>query len=460
MAETPAPPVRTLSLKSRVALAVGAVLLLGGVVVLAVALAYGRQAAREAYDRLLVGAASDIAASMSVRDGAVVVDMPVSAFQMLALAPEDRIRYRVIGPDGATLTGSDAAPLPPEREGVGPVFYDGDLGAEPGRYVAVTRRFAERGFSGPVRVLLGQTTRARAALARDIAQGALAVLAAAGVVIGLFAWLATRSALRPLQRLGGALAERDPTDLTPLALPMPSEIAPMLGALNGFMGRLDRQLAASRNLIGDAAHQLRTPVAAIRAQAQLAQDECDPEARARILGRIHERSVGLSRLLDRMLDRALIIHRTDTAPRAALDLRDVALEVFEEVDAAAIAPGARVRLDLPPGPLVVRGDALSLTEAGKNLLANALAHGRAPIRLGVAREGGRARLFVRDAGPGPSEAVLSGLGARFTSGAPGGSGLGLAIAREVAESHGGALLLGRSGDGFEAALALPRAGAA
>ncbi|EYD72687.1 sensor histidine kinase [Limimaricola hongkongensis] len=452
MAET-----RSWSLKSRVALAVGAVLLLGGIVVLSVALAYGRQAAREAYDRLLLGAARDIAASITIRDGAAVVDMPASAFQMLALAPEDRIRYRVTGPDGATLTGSDAAPAPPPREGAGPVFYDGDLGDEPGRYVALTRRFAERSFSGPVRVMVGQTLRARQALARDIAGGALAVLAAAGIAIGLFAWLAILSALRPLRRLGRALARRDPTDLTPITLPMPSEIAPVLGALNGFMGRLDRQAMASRNLIGDAAHQLRTPVAAIRAQAQDAQDETDPGRRARLLSRIHARSVGLSRLLDRMLDRAMIIHRTDTAPRAAIDLRDVALEIYEALEDTP--GGAAIRLDLPPGPVVVRGDALSLVEAGKNLAANALAHGRAPIRLGVARDGAAARLFARDAGPGPAAAIMDGMGARFAAHAPGGAGLGLAIAREVAQSHGGALSLGPRADGFEAALSLPRLGA-
>lgn len=450
MAET-----RSWSLKARVALAVGAVLALGGIVVLSVALAYGRQAAREAYDRLLLGAASDIAASISIRDGAALVDMPASAFQMLALAPEDRIRYRVTGPDGTTLTGAEDAPAPPRQDGTGPVFYDGALGAEPGRYVAVTRRFAERSFSGPVQVIIGQTLRARQALARDIAGGALVVLATAGLAIGLFAWLATLSALRPLQRLGRALARRDPVDLTPITLPMPTEIAPMLGALNGFMGRLDRQAAASRNLIGDAAHQLRTPVAAIRAQAQDAQEETDPARRDRLLARIHERSVGLSRLLDRMLDRAMIIHRSDTAPRNAIDLRDVALEIYEALEDAP--GGAAIRLDLPPGPVVVRGDALSLVEAGKNLAANALAHGRAPIRLGVAREDGTLLLFVRDGGPGPAPAILEGLGARFASHAPGGAGLGLAIAREVAQSHGGALRLGPREDGFEAALSLPRA---
>ncbi len=452
-------PLRSLSLKSRVALAVGAVLLLGGIVVLLAALAYGRQAAREAYDRLLVGAASDIAASITIRDGAAVVDMPVSAFQLLALAPDDRIRYRVTGPDGGTLTGSDLAPLPPDPQDDGAaVFYDGRFGDEPARYVSLVRRFAERSFSGPVRVVVGQTLRARRDLARDIAQNAMAVLGAAGAAIGLFAWLATRSALRPLRRIGAALAQREPTDLTPLSLPMPSEIAPMLSALNLFMARLDRQVGSNRNLIGDAAHQLRTPVAAIRAQAQLAAGETDPERRARIVARIHDRTLGLSRLLDQMLSRAMIIHRTDTEPRSALDLRAIAVEVLEDSDPAVIAAEAVVRLDLPSAPVLVRGDALSLTEAGKNLLTNALRHGRAPIRLGVTG-GDRPRLWVRDSGPGPDARTLEGLGTRFGNAAAGGSGLGLAIAREVAEGHEGRLLLEPFDDGFEAAIELRRIGA-
>lgn len=445
----------TLSLKARVALAVSAVLLAGGVLVLVAALAYGRQAAREAYDRLLLGAASDIAASITVRGGEALVDMPISAFQLLALAPDDRIRYRVTGPGGATLTGDDAAPLPPESGDS--VLYDGAFGAEPARYVAVVRRFAERSYSGPVTVIVGQTLRARRELARDIAQNALLVLGGAGAAMALIAWLAVRSALGPLPRIGGALARRDPTDLTPLDLAAPREIAGLLAALNGFMARLDRQAAANRNLIGDAAHQLRTPVAAIRAQAQAAADEPDPARRARITARIHDRAVGLSRLLDQMLSQAMVIHRTDTAPRAALDLRDVAVEVLEDSDHDVLASGVAVALDLPDRPVRVRGDALSLAEAGKNLLGNALRHGRAPVRLGVTG-GPRPALWVSDAGAGPPAELLDRLGARFVSG-QGSGGLGLAIARAVAVSHGGRLRLEPGPAGFRAALELPGEGA-
>ncbi|WP_245866446.1 sensor histidine kinase [Oceaniglobus roseus] len=432
-----------ISLKARVALAMAAVLVAGGIVVLAAALGYGRQAAREIYDRLLLGAAQSIAESISVRDGTLVVDMPVTAFELLAFAPDDRIRYRVTGPDGQTVTGSAAAPLP--REAGETVFYDGAFGAEAARYVALTRRFAERSFSGPVTVVVGQTLLARRALARDIAGNAVAVLGAAGALIALLAWLALRSALLPLPRIGAALRGRDPTDLTPLDLSVPREVAEMLSPLNDFMARLDRQLVSNRSLIGDAAHQLRTPVAAIRAQAQLAAGEADPETRARIVARIHERTLSLSRLLDQMLSQALIAHRSDTEPRALVDLRDIALDVLEDAEAA----GGVVELDLPDDPVMVRADAVALAEAGKNLLHNALRHGRGPVRLGVRGP----VLYVRDNGAGPGEAVLARVGERFV-GSAGGSGLGLSIAAAVAEGHGGRLRLERRAGGFEAALCL------
>lgn len=444
-------PQATLSLKSRVALAVAAVLALGAVVVLFAALAYGRQAAQEAYDRLLIGAATDIAASITIRDGAPLVDIPLSAFELLGLAPDDRVRYRVVAPAGATITGDPGAPLP---DGIGRdiALYDGDFGKEPARYAALVRRFAERNYSGTVTVVVGHTLRARRELARDIAQNALIVLGGAGAVMAGFAWLVVGRAMRPLPRIGAALRARDPTDLTPLRIAAPREIAGMVAALNTFMRRLERQVAANRKLIGDAAHQLRTPAAAIRAQVQLAAEETVPERRATLLARVEAQASDLGRLLDQLLSRAMIIHRAEIEPHAPLDLRDVAVEVLEACDTAALAAGVEVELALPEDQVTARGDALSLVEAGKNLLMNALHHGAPPIRLGV-DAGDPARLWVSDGGKGPPCDIVDAPGARFgRSGGKDGSGLGLAIAHEVAEGHGGRLRLGCRDGRFEAAL--------
>lgn len=444
----------TLSLKNRVALAVGAVLVLGGALVLIAALAYGRQAAREAFDRLLIGAAADIARTISIRDGVPMVDMPVSAFELLSLAADDRIRYRVVGPDGATLTGDADTPLLAAGPGVESVFYDGQFGDEPARYVAFTRRFAERSFSGPVRVVVGHTLLARRDLARDIAQNALIVLGAAGTVMALFAWMVVSRALRPLPRIGETLAVREPTDLTPLSLSAPKEVAAMLTALNAFMVRLDRQNIATDKLITDAAHQMRTPVAAIRVQAQLASIENDTDRRDRIVARIQDRAAGLGRLLDQLLSRAMIIHRADTAPATPLDLRDVAVEIVEKTDDIFVEAGIEVMLDIPDHPVRVRGDALSLVEAGRNLLSNALRHGKPPIRLGVT-QGSPATLWVSDCGDGMAPDTARNAGERFARSA-GGSGIGLAIVSEVAEGHGGRLAMEHRDGRFVVALELPR----
>ncbi|MBF9032815.1 HAMP domain-containing protein [Rhodobacterales bacterium HKCCE2091] len=443
-----------LSLTARLAFGITGLLIVGGLVLALAAFGYGRAAARETYDRLLVGAASDIAASVGVENGRVVVDIPVSAFELLALAPDDRIAYQVRGVDGEVLTGHAELPAPPE----GADFYDADFRGEPARFLRVTRRFAERSVSGNVEVIVGQTLQARRDLAFDITSKALYGLAVGGFAMLALAVFVVRSALRPLDRLARRIAARDPQDLTPLETAAPREVAPLVGSVNTFMARLERQFDTTRNLISDSAHQLRTPVAALRAQADLALTETDPARRDGLVERIHRRSVSLGRLLDQMLSHALVVHRTGSARREALDLRDIALDIVEAGDHLVIAPGTEVRLEIGEDPVTVMADALSLREAAKNLLSNALSHGHPPIAVGTGIEGGERLLWVRDAGDGPPEGVADAIGDRFLrSAASSGqtSGLGLSISKSVAEAYGGRLRLEHAAGGFRAVLALP-----
>ncbi len=448
-----------MSLTARVALAVGSLLLVGGVVVMLAAFAYGRDAARETYDRLLVGAANNIAASISIIDGALVVDLPMSAFQLLAFAPDDRIAYRVVGVNGETITGYDDLALPVERDRQDVSFFNAEFLGEPARFTSVARRFAERDLNGTVHVIVGQTMHARNALAYDISRNAFLGLALPGTALLFLAAFVVRSALKPLDRIGEAFARRDPHDLTPMDTRVPREAAVMIQALNGFMARLERQLASMQNLISDTAHQLRTPVAALRAQADLAAEECDEARRKAIVDRIHRRSVSLGLLLDQMLSRALVLHRTDSARREAVDLRDVALEVVERGDYQHLAPDTEVQLSIGDVPIEVMADAPSLLEAMKNLLNNALKHGKGAVRIGASREADVACLWVEDQGAGPSEAVRGSLGERFVrSAASSGNsaGLGLSIANSVAEAFNGHLEFGQGqGGGFRVSMSFP-----
>ncbi|QDG75934.1 sensor histidine kinase [Labrenzia sp. PHM005] len=447
------------SLTARVALGVTFLLAFGGVIVSVAAFAYGREAARSAYDRLLVGAANDIASAIAVVDGSPVLVLPHSAFELLALAPDDRIGYRILGPDGETLTGYDEIVLPDGLTGFQDVFFDAPFFGENARYVVVSRQFAERTWSGTVRIVVGQTLLAREAMAFDITRKALYVLAASGFAMMLLAVLVVRAVFNPLKRIASGLAARDPHDLTPLDTDVPRETAIMIQALNGFMGRLDRQMNSMRHLISDTAHQLRTPVAALRAQADLFSDEKDPERRERVVERIQTRSSSLGRLLDQMLSQALVIHRGDSVRRERVDLRDVVLDVFEDGDHTVLMPHMEVVPTVADHPILVLADATSLQEAVKNLLSNALKYGRAPVRIGATLEGDTASIWVEDSGGGPDPDVLSALGSRFNQAGPirqNSSGLGLAIAHAVANSFEGRLVLeNRQGETFRAALLFP-----
>jgi two-component system sensor histidine kinase TctE len=359
--------------------------------------------------------------------------------------------YAVFDPKGRLVTGYADVARP-----AGP-FATGTFAGEPVRLRRVSRTFSERDFSGEVDVVVGQTTRARDALAGEITQSALLVVGLLGLLMAGLAAFAIRSAFAPLRRIEAGLAAREPRDLTPLDVAVPPEIGQLVGTINRFMGRQARQFEIMRNLIADASHQLRTPVAAIRAQAELAADESDPVRQRGITARIRDRAVGLGRLTDQLLNHALIIHRADAAPHAPIDLRTVAVAIVDETEA-----DIDLRLELPEDPVDCRGDALSLSEAGKNLVNNAIRHGSPPVAVEVRGEGANAVLAVTDRGPGMPEALWEGAAQPFDrTGAvtPQSASIGLSIVAAVAGAHRGQLRFGRTASGaFEAALVLPAAG--
>ncbi|MER5171289.1 sensor histidine kinase N-terminal domain-containing protein [Thioclava sp. GXIMD2076] len=448
------------SLQGRILRAVMSLMLLGMVLVAATVWINGRQAAWDSYDRLLLGAANDIAESIFIQNGHPVVDLPVSAFELLAQARDDRIAYAVRGPHHQLITGYADTPFAadtrPNRNGE--QLFDAPMQGEPARYVEITRLFAERNFSGAVHISVGQTLRARKDMTLHLVTDALWPAAIAGVLLLVSAYVIIHVALRPVEKIAADLATRDPYDLTPVPTEnVPAEIEVMLAGVNRFMARLERQLEMMRNLISDSAHQLRTPVAAIRAQAEAIHETTDPELRQRQIERLTRRTRSLGRLLDQLLSRAMVTHRTDSIPRAPLDLRDVALEVLEHHDHR---PELDLRFEIGPDPVVVAADAFSLEQALGNLVSNALTHGKAPVTIGTALEGSLACLWVADAGPGPAEDLTDRLGQRFArshGSAEGGSGIGLSIVYAVAHAFGGGIRTEQSDHGFRISLVLPAA---
>jgi two-component system sensor histidine kinase TctE len=448
------------SLTSRLLGLIAFVLTAGAISIGLAAYFYGHEAAEEAYDRLLSGAAFQISQQLTVEDGRIVADLPVAAFELLSLAPRDRVFYRIVSPEGETITGYDELSLPREVNSAdnSATFYDAEIAGAQVRAIAMTKQVAERDFTGDLKIIVAQTTETRGSLVQDITQGAFLMLFAVSILTVALVAFAVRLSLLPLRRIESELARRDPKDLSPLNLRAPSEVATLVGSINGFMGRLARRVKMAENLVADATHQLRTPIAAIRAQAEIAKDEQDLTTMREIAERIHRRSVGMSRLADQLLSQAMVVHRGEAISLTPLDLRIVAQRVKEELPRAFQEV---LDLSLPDRPVLVPGDALSLVEAVKNFVTNGFRYGQPPIIIEVLRLQNQdlARIGVVDRGKGIARERWSEVGTRFfkrNSNDAEGAGLGLAIASTVAEAHNGHVALDLlEPEGFRIALLLP-----
>ena len=412
---------------------------------------YGRAAADEAFDRLLTGAALQISERVFVTDGKVQVDLPLSAFELLALAADDRVFYRISGEEGETVTGYSDLPLPDlRRKTPTPYVYDTTYLDVPVRAVLLKRRLAETQLRSEVDVIIAHTTQARADLARDIATRAMLGAILGGIVIIGATFFATRYALRPLGRIEAHILSRDPLDLSPITEAAPREVDALVAAINRFMWRLDRRVSDMQAFVADTAHQMRTPITALRAVTENALDEPDPGRLKTMLHRIRNRAIGVSRLMEQLLSEALVIHRADSAPLVPSDLRRIVLDAEREYRITARPGHDALEIDLADDAAMVMADPFSLKEAIKNLIGNAFSHGAPPVRLVVEREGtGMAIVRVEDSGPGLDPSQAETLGRRFSrrEDRTDSAGLGLAIAQKVASFHNTTLTTGRSAKG-------------
>lgn len=426
---------------------------------------YAHRAAERAFDRLLLASALTIADALQVQEGQVTLELPYAALAILATGRRDRIFYRVQGPDGATVTGYGdlgdglAPAVSPE-----PGFVDLTYRGVPMRTARLGRFLAGAGGSGWITVLVAHTGEERAALAADILRNAFAPALVILVIAGVLITFGVRRALAPLAVVESVLRERSPSDLRPIEAPVPSEVQQLLATLNELMRRLQASLEHMQVFIADAAHQIRTPLASVRSQAEIATEESDAALLRRHVERIHHSAVLASQLTSQLLSHATVTHRADLQRREPVDLAAVVQQVARR--AAAGTEGLDVRLDLSglAGPALVDGDPVILREAAANLVDNAAKyagpHGPVELRLEQPRGGATVRLEVLDRGPGIPDADKGRVLERFSRGRQAGevvgSGLGLAIVRAAAEAHGARLrLLDRPGGGLIVRLDFP-----
>jgi len=429
---------------------------------------YAHQTADTTYDQLLRASALSMADSLQLVQGDWQMDMPYASLALLEQAPRDRVFYRVAAAGGALISGYGDLPTPPARgnaDASTPLLFDASYQGQPVRIAWMERKVAGPRETQTAIIQVAQTREARNALAERILwQGTLALIGFTAAALALAYWGLQRS-LSPIQRVERELAGRSASDLHPIAAPVPEELDMLVHSLDGFMARLSENLDTLRLFIAEAAHQLRTPLAALHAQMEVALDEDDPAEQRRSLLAVLRNAEKLSRLVNQLLSDASVIHRSNVRQFQPVDLAELLSQaVYDTVPQADPQPD--VRLHLPPAnagdPPRVVGDSLMLREAFKNLIDNALRHGATDeghidVRLDRHDEGWR--ITVSDHGPGIPPALANTAFERFARGpnprAPG-AGLGLSIVKRVVEIHQGKLSLSnRVGGGLDAVITLP-----
>jgi len=442
--------------------------------------AYARKAADLSFDRLLT--ASVLAMGETVngsgqRPADWDMDLPYAALDMLAMAPDDRVFYSLHSPSGELVTGYADLPEAPAplrnkaaQEGT-PVFFDAVYRGEETRFALAGHWAAGTPDRSRAWLQVGQTRRARDELAAEITGTAMLTIALLTIAALALCWWSVRRGLAPMGRLERELAARDASNLQPIATAVPAEMAQSVGALNRFMTRLAANLDTLRLFIAEAAHQMRTPLAALRAQAQMALDETDPAEQRRGLLAVERNAAQLTRLLNQLLADASVDHRGTLQRFGPVDLvRTVREALHEAVPRADPRPRVFFEPDIISAPL--QADALMLREAVKNIVDNAMRHG---VRRGAGRQDAVAEielslrpsahpgfawcLRVADRGPGIAADDIPQVFDRFAQGrdaAAGGAGLGMAIVRKVVDRHGGRIaLLPREAGGLVVQLDLP-----
>lgn len=422
---------RLASLQARLLAGMAVVTLVVGALTTALAMRQARHELDELLDAHLAQAAALLVVQHSARlphDDNDVLDAP----SLHRYAP--RAVFQVFH-DGQLALRSSQAPLAPLVDGMAPGFHTVTRGDMPWRV------FVAQGGSADVTVLVGERVSARLEILAAMLGPLLGLGAAALGLMLVLAVAVLRWGLAPLRRLRETLAHREPGQLA--ALPttgVPAELAPWVETLNALFQRLDALLQGERRLTADAAHELRTPIAAIRAQAQVALGAQADDERRRALQATLAGCDRAARVVDQLLMLARL-EAADAPPRRPLALAELARQAVADAAEQTPSAGAALGLDVV-APAQATGDAVLTQVLLRNLLDNALRYSPPGSPVAVTVDGGSPggwQLTVEDGGPGLDAEGLARLGQRFQRGsgtAASGSGLGWSIVRRIAALQG------------------------
>lgn len=394
------------------------------------------------YDHSLFDTAIDLTAQIKNRHGHLALELTPALQDVLVQDGRDHVVYAVTAETGELLGGTAGLPPPskPLATDRGVQYYDATWQGKPLR-MAVARLPVGGAGHQQVLVQVGETLHGRTNLGARI-QWSIAGLQLVQLLLIIFlVRYAVERGLRPLKHLTTALASRAPADSDPLSESgLVSEVRPLVASMNALLVRLRGVLVGQRQFIADASHQLRTPIAGIQLQLDLALEETDPERRQIALRQAQVATTRAARLSHQLLTLSRAEPQASVLENEYVDMARLADEVTAQSAAQALAAGVDVDRDLPSAPALVRGDPVLLRELIANLLDNAIRYAGdgARVNVRITASDARVGLEVADNGPGIAPQFRSNVFNRFfrIPGTPGaGCGLGLAIVAEIAERH-------------------------
>ena len=397
----------------------------------------------------------------------VRVSLSEASAAILRSDPSDAVFFQVLGVRGEWVAGDRELPVPEE-----PPAAPGELRFREDEMQGQAVRVAylwlplsgtaappsAAGSPGAMQPLVqvAETLEKRSQLATEIARGVLLSQFAILPLAVLLVWFALLRGFRPLNALQLRIRQRASDDLSPIDERLaPEEVHPLVGAINDLLARLDRSIAAQKHFLADAAHQLKTPLAGLRTQAELAEREVDAggdaQAAKRSLHQIARSSQRAAHLVNQLLSMARAEDREQALRAAVFNLAALATETVRDFVPRALEAGVDLGYEGPEAKSDaaprLRGQPVLVRELIRNLVDNALQYtprgGAVTLRLAV--RGEHAVLQLEDNGPGIPEAerelVFQPFYRAVDNEVEGGSGLGLAIVREIAQRHGGSVVI-------------------
>ncbi|MEO5670190.1 MAG: sensor histidine kinase [Ramlibacter sp.] len=409
------------------------------------------QAVNTAYDRTLLASAKSIGELLDVtgfdEKAQLRVTVPYAALEAFEADNQSRMFYRVSTTAGVTVSGFQDLPfwrgtLPVHNTYAALVdFYDDSFRGESVRVAVLLQPVASQAGRGMAVIQVAETLELRRTLTRKILIDTLWRQVVLVVVIALVAVLVVQRATRPVRRLSAEMEQRPEGDLTPIAAPdAPRELLPLVHATNQVMTRLAHLLDNQKRFVRDTAHQLRTPLAVLKTQAQSAlRGDVEPRQALQEINETVDRATALA---NQMLSLAKVEQLRQQPDESVNDFADVVRSVA--LDLSPLIADKDLDFEITTTAAGVRSHEWMLRELTRNLLHNAIRHSPAggALAVRVVADANAVALTIADSGPGIPAELRARLFQPFSTGDPrSGSGLGLAICQEIVRALGGTITL-------------------